>query len=460
MSELDVAARVLDLVREATGARGEAAVAVCRDRMALTRFANSYIHQNVAEDTTTVRLQLHCDGRTATGTTTVTDPDGLRGLVERTAAATELSPPDKGWPGLTPPTGLAGATGVDEATGAAGPDERARRVRSFVDAAGGLETAGYCRTQWQTVVFANSAGHTASGEFTEASMDGIARQAGADGVARHAATALSDVDGTVLGTRAAAKARAGEDPVELPPDRYEVVLEPTAVGDLLRNIAVWGLNGKLHTQHRSFAALGEPQFDPSITIVDDVLDTDEVGVAFDAEGTPKRRLVMVDAGVTRAVTHDRRTALEAGVESTGHALVGARQFGPLALNVRLLPDGGSGAPGEVDGPAADATVAALVAGVRRGILVTDFWYTRVLDPKTLAVTGLTRNGVWLIEDGQVTRPVRNFRFTQSYPQALGPGAVLAIGTHAAPLASSWIQERVTAPALHLASWHFTGGASG
>ena len=94
------------------------------------------------------------------------------------------------------------------------------------------------------------------------------------------------------------------------------------------------------------------------------------------------------------------------------------------------------------------------------MLVTDFWYTRVLDPKTLAITGLTRNGVWLIEDGEVTQPLRNFRFTQSYGQALEAGAVLGVGSAAVHLPDSWVAARWTAPALHLASWNFTGGASG
>jgi predicted Zn-dependent protease len=101
-----------------------------------------------------------------------------------------------------------------------------------------------------------------------------------------------------------------------------------------------------------------------------------------------------------------------------------------------------------------------VARVERGVLVTDHWYTRVLDPKSLVVTGLTRNGVWLIEHGELTRPVRNFRFTQSYPQALAPGAVLGTGTHATALPGEWAASGYSAPALHLASWHFSGGASG
>ena len=121
------------------------------------------------------------------------------------------------------------------------------------------------------------------------------------------------------------------------------------------------------------------------------------------------------------------------------------------------------APTEVDGPVVDASAAELVAGVERGVLVTDFWYTRVLDPRALALTGLTRNGVWLIEDGEVTTPLRNFRFTQSYAQALMPGNVLAVGPSATALPGDTYSATMpwwTAPALRLASWNFTGGASG
>jgi predicted Zn-dependent protease len=114
----------------------------------------------------------------------------------------------------------------------------------------------------------------------------------------------------------------------------------------------------------------------------------------------------------------------------------------------------------VEGPAADSAVADLVAKVGRGLLVSDLWYTRVLDPRTLVVTGLTRNGVWLIEDGVITRPVQNFRFTQSYPQALGPGTVLAVGARAASIPIGWNVMAYRAPALRLASWNFTGNASG
>jgi predicted Zn-dependent protease len=451
----DLTAQVLDLVRGA-----EAEVTVERHALALTRFANSFIHQNVADDTTTVRLRLHTAGRTVTGSTTVTTGDGLRDLVERTTAAVAHAPLDPGWPGLAPAAPLAGATGYDEATATATPAERAARVRAFVDATGGLEAAGYCRTGFWTGTYANSAGQAVTGQTSEAAMDGIARRPGADGMARSASVRLSDLDGALLGARAAAKAQAGADPVELPPGRYEVVLEQTAVADLLYMLAVWGFNGRAMAERRTFVSLGASQFDESVTLVDDPFADPAPGRPFDGEGTPKQRLVVVDAGTSAAVAHDRRTAVQAGggASATGHAQSFGPAVGPFPVNLGLVP-------GQAGSHRPDTTVvhpgaAELVGRIERGLLVTDLWYTRVLDPMTLVVTGLTRNGVWLIEDGKVTTPVQNLRFTQSYPQALAPGAVRGIGPETTVLPVGMASGWTRAAALHLASWNFTGGASG
>jgi predicted Zn-dependent protease len=386
--------------------------------------------------------------------------------VDRTFAAARLAPPDPLWPGLAPPAPV-GTFEVDAETANADPSARAQRVAAFVGAAKGLETAGYCSTLWQQTWFANSAGQTTAAQFAQAFMDGIARDGKADGLARAATAHLHDLDGAILGARAAAKARAATDPVELPPGEYEVVLEPTAVIDVVQTMAAYGFNGKAVLERRSFVELDQAQFDPAISLIDDPFEPRGAGLTFDVEGTPKKPLRLIDTGVTRAVTHDRRTAAQAGAQSTGHALPGGAAWGTVATNLHLLPsNGGTGnggygaAPTEVDGPAADSAVAELVAQVGRGLLVTDNWYTRVLDPRSLVVTGLTRNGVWLIEDGKITGPVQNMRFTQSYPQALAAGAVLGVGAQSVALPSEWDVMICRAPALRLASWNYTGNASG
>ncbi|GAB2628111.1 peptidase U62 [Paractinoplanes abujensis] len=474
-AELELAARVVELVRQVAGPGAEAEVMVRHDAEALTRFANSMIHQNVADAATNVRLRLHLDGRTAAGATTLVDTDGLRGLVERTVAAARLSPPDATWPGLTSPTPLHRSSGhhgsgersgldfgFDEATARADPAERAGRVRDFVRAAGGLETAGYCRTTYSSAAFANSAGQSVEGRTAEAAMDGIARAGGADGVARLASGRLGDLDGAVLGARAAAKARAGLDPVELPPGHYEVVLEPEAVADLLDNFSMFGFNGKAYAQKQSFAELEAEQFDPSVTLIDEPLGSraeHAPGLPFDDEGTPRESLVLVRDGVTKAVAHDRSSAAEAGTTSTGHASPASRTWGPYPSHVRMEAAPAATEPADPASPVAESAQP-LIARMRRGLLITDLWYTRVLDPKTLVITGLTRNGVWLVEDGEVTGAVSNMRFTQSYPQALANGQVLGIGSESILLPDRWSGTRYAAPALHLASWNLTGNASG
>ena len=455
-SEQAIAERTL---ARAAGPGVDVEVTVERNRLALTRFANSVIHQNVAEDTTSVRLSVHVDGRTAVGSATIAGDERLDALVAHTLEAARHAPRDPSWPGVAPAAPGPELAPPDPAGLVITPADRAERVRAFVEAAGGLEAAGYCRTNHWTGAFANSGGHTLAGERFEISMDGIARSDGADGTARATSEVVADIDGARLGARAAAKARAGADPEELPPGHYEVVLEPCAVADILEMLSVFGFPAKGVAERRSFVRLGDEQFDPAVTLVDDAV---AAGYVFDAEGTPNRRVVLVDAGVTASLTHDRRTALAAGTESTGNS-VGDPSWGGVARHLGLAPSGSGGPADEVDGPVVDADTAELVAAVERGVLVTDFWYTRVLDPRTLAVTGLTRNGVWLVENGEVTRPLRNFRFTQSYAQALLPGNVIGVGRLATALPGDTYgasTPRWTAPALRLAAWNFTGGASG
>jgi predicted Zn-dependent protease len=448
-----LAEAVLELVR-ASAPAAEAEVRVAVSALALTRFANSFVHQNVADTGTRIRLRLHLDGRTATGATSRTDPDSLARLVTTTVAAAELLPVDLGWPGLTPPSPVATPGHRDEATADVSPAVRAGIVRDFVTAAGGLETAGFCRTAAETLTYANTAGQRVTGEYTSAAADGIARTpAGpdggvrADGVARRASVSVTDLDGAALGARAAAKARAAADPVEIPAGRYEVVLEPSAVADVLTLLGMYGFNGRAVNEGRSFLSPGTPQFDPAVTLADDATDPAAIGPGFDAEGTPKRPTCLVTAGMSGGPVHDRRTAAEAGTESTGHAIVGGERFGAIPHNMFLRP----GTGGSVDD---------LVAGMERGLLVSDLWYTRVLDPKTLVVTGLTRNGVWLVEDGRIRSAVKNLRFTQSYSEALGAGAVLGVGSEPASLPAGWDSSAVSTPPVRLASWNTTGGASG
>jgi len=439
------AGAVLELVRRRSSS-AEAEVNVRTGVSALTRFASSFIHQNVAEEISHVLLRVALDGKVASVTLDgPREPEALARLVDNAFDAAEAMPVDPDWPGITPPTTGIAAEHWDEPTANATPNDRAERVRAFVDASTGLETAGYCSTTTVELAFENSAGHALSGRATAAMLDGIARTPSADGSGREGSARLGDLDGALVGERAAAKARSASDPSDLEPGRYEVVLEPDCVANILSFLLVHGFNGKAVEEGRSFAEVGTPQFDAAISLREDVTDPATTGIPFDVEGTPKRPFDLVRDGVTRGLLHNRRTARVAGVESTGHAVEGGAAWGALGANLVL--------------EAGDRSTDDLVAGVERGLLVTDFWYTRILDPRTQVVTGLTRNGVWLIEGGRIVRPITNLRFTQSFVDALGPDAVRGISRDRALLLAGWDSIYVV-PSVHLASWNFTGGAKG
>ena len=436
MSELfDLCDEVLRLV----GERAEVEVTATAGTSSLTRFANSFVHQNVGEELCRLDIRVAVDGRLAGASTTRTAPDELAALVEDTLAAARLRPVDPDWPGLAPPAPAPANLSYDEATDRAAPDERAVVARDFVRAAPDLKAAGYCMTEATEVAFANSAGQRVGGRVTMAAVDGIHQTDSSAGSAHRTSSRLADIDGDALGLLAADRARRAMDADDVEPGDYEVVLGPMAVAEVVRFLAFYGFNGKAITDGQSFVRAGEQQFDERIALVDDVGDDRAVGLVFDIEGTPRRRLELIRDGLTVGVVHDRRTAARAGAESTGHA--DNEGYGPVPVNL-FLAEGG-------------ASQDELVGRMSRGLLVNEFNYCRVLDPKTQVVTGLTRNGTFLVEDGRITGAVKNLRFTQSFVAALAPGAVLGVGND-----GMLANGDVWTPSLHLASWSFTGGARG
>ncbi|WP_206673608.1 metallopeptidase TldD-related protein [Pseudactinotalea terrae] len=453
MSPADAAARAVEAV--ATRLPGAEVVAfIERSEEHLTRFASSAIHQNVADDAWSARVTAHSDGRTLTLTSGLAgagDGAAIEALAARVADSLALAPRDPRWAGVAhaapvPPTQeQAGST----------PAERAAAVAAFIEGAGGLSASGYVKSYRSEAGVATSGGQSASMCSAASSVDGIATLDGVDGVSRSRVRTHAELDPHAAGALAAAKARAGKDAIELPPGRYEVILEPAAAVRIVSTLAMYGFNGRLALDGASFVEPGLEQLDPSITLIDD---GPAWGVTVDAEGTPKQRQRFVDAGVSVQVAHDRRTAAEAGASSTGHGFgVGM----PVAAHLGIEPGPAVGVAGDptVAGPVARAA-APLLDGVERALLVSDFWYTRVLDPRQVTVTGLTRNGMWLIEDGEVRGAVQNVRFTQSYPGALAPGQVLGVGPVAVTDPDSWSATAHSAPALRLASWNVTGNASG
>lgn len=438
-----------NLVNEAlemVGDRAEAEALADVGSLSLTRFANSFIHQNVSEDIEQLTLKVEIGGRIASSSTTSTTPDALARFVDATIDTASSQPVDEDWGGMGGPTEVVAADNWDADTANADPMVRADAVKAFVDAGKGLLGAGYCQTEAIHRAYGNTMGRRVHGRFTTAVVDGIHQTESSAGSGHGAGRALSHIDAGAIGALAAQRANDSVGAFDAKPGAYRVVLAPEAAATIAIFLNFYGFNGKAAEEGLSFAEPGSPQFDEAFNLWDGPTDPGALYVPFDVEGTPKRHVDLIRAGVTTSLIHTRRTARKAGTESTGHADPGSESSGPFAMNMFI----GGG----------DRSVEDLVAGVDGGIYVSTFNYCRVLDPKSLVVTGLTRNGTFMIENGTITDPVTNMRFTQSFVRALAPGNVEGIGDDARYADSEFGPTFVHAPSLQLASWKFTGGAEG
>ncbi len=433
------------LARALVAGATEAEVLVTTEDAALTRFANSEIHQNVAETNLTVNLRFVAGRRIAVGASGRTDEDGLRALVRRAAAIARTCDELEDWGGLPPPDGDGSVPRLTaayaRATAEASPEFRSDAVRAVIAAADaqGVLAYGSFSTSREQIAVASSTGIRAEQERTASQLLTVSMSPdGGTGYAEVAATDASTIDAATLGREAAAKARATERPISLPPGDYPVVLEEYAVVDITDMLGYLGFSALAVQEERSFAEPGRRIGSELITIVDDGADPAGLPMAFDYEGVRKQRVTLVERGVCRNVVYDAQTAARDGRRSTGHGLPAPNSYGPFPLNMVMSP----GATPRDE----------LIAGMDRGLLVTRFHYTNPVHPKLAIVTGMTRDGTFLVEDGRIVGPVRNLRYTQSYLDALA--GVTAVARERKTL-KGFLGSAVV-PALLIESWTFTG----
>jgi predicted Zn-dependent protease len=261
---------------------------------------------------------------------------------------------------------------------------------------------------------------------------------GGTGYSEQAAVDATTIDATAVGRQAAHTARGSADAVALDAGEYPVVLNEYAVVDLLDMLGYLGFSALAVQEERSFVEIGKRIGSELVTIVDDGRDPAGLPMAFDYEGVAKRRVALLEAGVCAGVVYDSQTAARDGVTSTGHGLPAPNPYGPFPLNQSMA--------------AGTTPRNELLAGMGRGLLVTRFHYTNPVHPKLAIVTGMTRDGTFLVEDGKVVGPVRNLRFTQSYLEAIA--AVSAV-TQERKTLKGFLGGAVV-PALRLDAWTFTG----
>jgi PmbA protein len=437
---LELAERVLGYA-EAEGATQAEALIGAEDAR-LTRFANSEIHQNVAERNVSVNLRFVVGKRIGVASTNRVDDDALRRLAESAGRIARLQPELPDFTSLPEPGAIVSVDGAHaRATEEATPEDRADAARAVISACdeAGVNAYGSYRTNSERVTVANTLGIRAEEERTLAQLITVAM--GPDGEAGYAEGAAVDhtrIDAAALGREAATKARDSRGAVALEPGDYAVVLEEYAVVDLLDMLGYLGFSALAVQEGRSFYEPGKQIGSELVSIRDDATDPAGTPCSFDYEGVEKQRVELVERGVCRNVVYDSMTAGRDGRRSTGHGLPAPNPWGPFPLN--QLMDAG------------DATREELIGGLERGLLVTRFHYTNPVHPKLAMVTGMTRDGLFLVEGGRVVGPVRNLRFTQSYLHALA--GVEAVGRERKLLRG--FLGSVVVPAVRISSFTFTG----
>ena len=414
------ASDIFDRIRRFSSA-DEIEVLFTGSRFALTRFANNTIHQNVEEENCLASIRTNFDGRTARATANQFDDQSLRRAVAASESLAKVQARD---PDLLPmpdareADGNAGdgarATRYFEQTAAITPGERADAVQQVVGVAvkQKLTTAGIYSTAESLEGIFNSRGlarwHTQT--LAEVSITMLAEDS--SGWQKLNSPDVRNLNPVRLAETAARKAVESAHPREIPPGKYTVILEPSAVLDIV-GFMFWDYSGTAILDQRSFLndRIGTQLFGENINIWDDAAHLLQAGSPFDGEGVSRKRVQLVDNGVVKRVVYARGTAAKmkkseyarkAGViEPTGHGFPLPNEMGEMPLNIVF------------SAPANPQSVEQMIASTEGGILVTRLWYIREVDPYEKIVTGMTRDGTFLIENGKLQCGLRNFRFNQS-----------------------------------------------
>ena len=452
------AADIFDRIRRFSSA-DEVEAIFTGSRFALTRFANNTIHQNVEEENSIVSIRTNFAGRTARATANQFDDESLRRAVvasENLARVQAADPDLLQMPTAEEAEGRTGESPVPtrffEPTAAITPADRAEVVRSIVSVAGKhkLTTAGIYSTSESAEGIFNSRGLANWHRQTLAEISITMLGGDSSGWQKLNSPDVRNLDPRWLAETAARKAVESAHPREIAPGKCTVILEPAAVLDIV-GFMFWDYSGVAILDQRSFLSdrIGTKLFGENINICDDVQHPLQAGSPFDGEGMRRRRVSLVERGVVKRVVYARATARKmknseyaakvGPIEPTGHGFPLPNEMGEMPMNVVF------------DTPEKPQTVEQMIASTERGVLVTRLWYIREVDPYEKIVTGMTRDGTFLVENGKVQCGLRNFRFNQSLISMLSN-----VDTMSAPVRAAGEESfDMVVPAMKVREFNFT-----
>lgn len=372
---------------------------------ALTRFANNYIHQNVNEANSIISIRVVFGKKIGAASTNSLEVKKIKSTVEwaeRIARRQRENPDFVSLPAVRKNAYRTLTTYSKKTAGFSNMD-RAEAVSRIIAVAKehSLTAYGSVSNGSSEICVGNSLGTFAYGQSDDVFCNIVMSGENSTGYAQGGMRDISQLDFAGIARKAARKAILSDKPHTLAPGSYTTIFEPLAASEFLTFLSYYAFNGKMYEEGRSYLSgkLNNKIVDENITVVDDPFNRRGYPFAFDMEGVPKRSLVLVDKGVAKNVVYDSLTAGRSGKKSTGHALTAPNPFGPIPLNIVM-----KGGKDTLDG---------LLRNTSKGILVTRFHYTNMIDPHKLVFTGMTRDGTFLIENGVIVHGIKNFRFTEN-----------------------------------------------
>ena len=421
----------------------------------LTRFANNTIHQNVSEINEVASIRVAIDGKTARATTNRFDDESLKRAVQSAQSIAKVQEPD---PDLLPMASAGEGKGAEspsrwfDETAAITPADRAEGVGRIVSVAkkNKLVAAGIFSSTQTAEAVVNSNGLSVFHHQTLAEVSITMLAESSSGWQKANSPDVNNVHPVRLAEIAAQKARDSGNPQELPPGKYTVILEPAAVLDLI-GFMFWDFGGLAILDQRSFLnnRIGTKLFGENITIIDDVTHPLQANPSFDGEGVRRSQVTLVEKGVTRNLVYARGTAQKmrqsefkdnvGEIRPTGHGFPLPNEMGEAPASIVFVT------------PGREQTVEEMIAGTERGILITRLWYIREVDPYEKILTGMTRDGTFLVENGKVKGGLRNFRFNQSLIEMLNSVEAMSRAVRA----SGEEAFDMVVPAMKIREFNFT-----
>jgi PmbA protein len=436
-----LAHQVLHLARNAD----QAEVLISASSQALTRFANNQIHQNVTSSGAGLQLRVILDKKIGVASSDRLDKQGLEQLAERALTLAKNQKPDPGFVSLPSPpkSSYPKIHSFSSKTASYTPQARANSISIIVNLAKDNKqsaSGAFGIISGETAV-TNSLGVWAYDRSTKASLSTIFTGEQGSGYASQISRDVSDISAKKIADLALHKATYGGSPQDLPPGQYPVILEPAALADLLDFYLIYGPNARIYHEDVSYlqGRLGKKVFSPQVNLIDDPLDSQGLPSAFDYEGVPKSPLTLIRRGVIKGIAYDSYYSQKYHQPNTAHALPAPNTWGPIPTHVKLLPG--------------KSSLDDLIRHVDRGLLVTRLWYIRLLHPRELNVTGMTRDGLFLIKNGQLAGRVKNLRFTDSLPSVLK--SIIEIGNKSQLVGDQGFPYLL--PQVRLSAFNFTSG---